>query len=96
MRKFGAVVLASVLFAGAAFGAEAGGLPAGNPAGIAAAQRRGNETLYVITLGVIVVAGAAYLVSTKQTHSVITTFPGGPNTIVPVNTSVSTTTTTTQ
>ena len=92
MRKFGAVMLASTLLAAQAVGAEP--LASGQPAGIAQAQLRGNETFYVVTLGVVVLAGAAYLVSTHQSQSVTNSFPGGSNTIVPVNTVVTTTTTT--
>ena len=95
MRKFAAVALASTLFAANALGAENSGLPAGNSAGIAAAQLRGNETLYVVTLGIVVVAGAAYLVSTQHTHTVINTFQGGPDTIVPISTSTGTVSTST-
>ena len=96
MRKLCASVLALSLMASGSIAGESGALPPGHPAGVAGAQSRGISTFYVITAGLVLVAGAAFLISTDHSKtSVLNLGTNGDTLLQGINSPPTTTTSST-
>ena len=96
MRKLCASVLALSLMASSSIAGESGALPPGQPAGVAGAQSKGISTFYVITAGLVLLVGAAFLISTDHSKtSVINLSANGETLLQGINSPPTTTTTTT-
>jgi len=75
---------------------ETGALPPGQPAGVVGAQSKSIGTFYVITAGLLLVAGAAFLISTDHSKtSVINLNANGETLLQGINSPPTTTTSST-
>jgi hypothetical protein len=94
MRSLAASILALCLTASAGMAGENGLLPPGRPAGLAQAQGH-ISTFYVVSTGLVLVAGVAFLISTDHSATATVILGGNNGTLLQGIDSPTTTTTTT-
>jgi hypothetical protein len=94
MRSLCVSILALCLAASAGMAGENGALPPGHPAGVAQAQKR-ISNFYIITTGMLLVGGVAFLISTDHSASTTVNPSGNSGTLLQGIDSPTTTTTTT-